>query len=597
MNQPAQNATTPPAAPPPRVMTDDERRAIAYFAIGVGSEGSIGGRDVSNHLSFAGNTVNGVMQPVGNSGYSIGTLQTDLGQHPEVVPSLVDAYQGWARANHPDRVLSAAERAQTIADLGRNGNTITAQGGRAMDARIEGNLNEFLRSDAGVTYIHNRDVAQANELVNGVMAQVSQTALYRNSTPDDQVRLTTMVAKVENQSGTRWTPALLRDMNNGTHNSVADVSGAIDRLLPRTSGDRDYMETGRDAALQGAEVMIALRNADSRSPMHQAWQDVMANPLVNPRQTGQDPTRPHLAAEYDTAKNLFLQKAEAPALIHALDQGGAYAYGRPQQEGQGRAGRPTAGLYASGNDFVVWNRDGSGHSNIGGVWADVDRNDLSRVRNRDGTTDLSQTHNGTTTRLLHVDPHAPVLRTTPDPALQPTAQQPATQQPATQAPGAQTPATQTPATQAPGVQVQPQATQPHANAAGRAAPEDPLVQQARVQVNQLDARLGRTPDQSSECMIFSVACLARQSGLERIDGVFLSQQTETQRAGQNVFVVQGAANDPASLRAHMPTAEATNTPVQDSQQRLSQLGPQLAAQHEQQQQNQQQTLPPHARGM
>ncbi|ALN81140.1 XVIPCD domain-containing protein [Lysobacter antibioticus] len=587
MNQPAQNdaAATPPAAPPPRVMTDDERRAIAYFAIGVGSEGSIGGRDVSNHLSFAGNTVNGVMQPVGNSGYSIGTLQTDLGQHPDVVPSLVDAYQGWARANHPERVLSAAERTQTIADLGRNGNTITAQGGRAMDARIEGNLNEFLRSDAGVTYIHNRDVAQANELVSGVMAQVSQTALYRNSTPDDQVRLTTMVAKVENQSGTRWTPALLRDMNNGTHNNVADVSGAIDRLLPRTSGDRDYMETGRDAALQGAEVMIALRNADSRSPMHQTWQDVMANPLVNPSQTGQDAARPHLAAEYDTAKNLFLQKVEAPALIHALDQGGAYAYGRPQQEGQGRAGRPTAGLYASGNDFVVWNRDGSGHSNIGGVWADVDRNELSRVRNRDGTTDLSQTHNGATTRLLHVDPHAPVLRTTPDPALQP----------ATQQPGAQTPATQTPGVQVP--EVQPQATQPHANASGRAGPEDPLVQQARAQVNQLDARLGRTPDQTSECMIFSVACLARQNGFERIDGVFLSQQTETQRAGQNVFVVQGAANDPASLRAHMPTADATNTPVQDSQQRLSQLGPQQAAQQEQQQHTQQQSLPPHARGM
>jgi hypothetical protein len=146
-------------------------------------------------------------------------------------------------------------------------------------------------------------------------------------------------------------------------------------------------------------------------------------------------------------------------------------------------------------------------------------------------------------------------------------------------------------------EVQPQATQPHANASGRAGPEDPLVQQARAQVNQLDARLGRTPDQTSECMIFSVACLARQNGFERIDGVFLSQQTETQRAGQNVFVVQGAANDPASLRAHMPTADATNTPVQDSQQRLSQLGPQQAAQQEQQQHTQQQSLPPHARGM
>jgi len=67
---------------PPEMLTDLELRALAYFAIGIGFEGGDSGRDVSHRLSFAGSIRNGVMVPVGNSGFSIGTLQTDLGQHP-----------------------------------------------------------------------------------------------------------------------------------------------------------------------------------------------------------------------------------------------------------------------------------------------------------------------------------------------------------------------------------------------------------------------------------------------------------------------------------------------------------------------------------
>ncbi len=79
-------------------MTDDELRAVAYFAVGVTSEGSNAGPDVSYRLSFAGNVRNGVMDPVDNSGYSFGTLQIDLGQHPDVARQMLDSYQRWAPA-------------------------------------------------------------------------------------------------------------------------------------------------------------------------------------------------------------------------------------------------------------------------------------------------------------------------------------------------------------------------------------------------------------------------------------------------------------------------------------------------------------------
>lgn len=86
----------------PVPLTENERKALASFAVGVTSEGSIAGDDVAYELRFAGNVRNGVMAPVGNSGYSFGTLQIDLGQHPEVARNMLDGYQRWA-ANQPDR--------------------------------------------------------------------------------------------------------------------------------------------------------------------------------------------------------------------------------------------------------------------------------------------------------------------------------------------------------------------------------------------------------------------------------------------------------------------------------------------------------------
>lgn len=89
-------------------LTENELQAAAYFAVGVTSEGSIAGRDLAYRLSFAGNVgPDGRMRPVANSGYSFGTMQVDLGQHPAVARDLLDHYQAWA-ATQPDRALEFA---------------------------------------------------------------------------------------------------------------------------------------------------------------------------------------------------------------------------------------------------------------------------------------------------------------------------------------------------------------------------------------------------------------------------------------------------------------------------------------------------------
>lgn len=380
-------------------LTDAELNAVSYFAIGVGSEGSIGGRDVSNRLSFAGNTTNGVMAPVGNSGFSIGTLQTDLGQHPEVARTLVGAYQDWARANHPEWVLNANQQTQTVGDLSRTGDTIRAQGGREMDATVKSHLDQFLRSDDGIRYVHDNDATQANKLMRDVYTPLRETDLYRNATPDDQVRMAAIVGKAYNQSEV-WGGRILDRIESGQYRSVADVSNGVGGLL---RGDQDYMQTGRDAAVQGAEVVNALRNTHAQSPLNATWNNVLAgNPLVDPTRLDQDAARPNLPHEYATVKDLFLQKGEAPAFIQALDRGSTSMHGRTDRQGAFN----DDGLYAAGNNFVVWDRNGAGHAQIDGQWRDVQRDQLVRTQNADRTVDLSVNANGRQTQLMHVDPHA-----------------------------------------------------------------------------------------------------------------------------------------------------------------------------------------------
>lgn len=95
-----------------------------------------------------------------------------------------------------------------------------------------------------------------------------------------------------------------------------------------------------------------------------------------------------------------------------------------------------------------------------------------------------------------------------------------------------------------------------------------LLQQVSGHVAGIDANAGRTPDESSERLTASVMALARQNNLDRADHVLLSAQTADNPAGRNVFVVQGDINDPAHLRASMPTDVAVQTPVEQALQRL-----------------------------
>lgn len=96
---------------------------------------------------------------------------------------------------------------------------------------------------------------------------------------------------------------------------------------------------------------------------------------------------------------------------------------------------------------------------------------------------------------------------------------------------------------------------------------DPLYRQIRDGVAALDARYGREFDETSERMTASLMVLAKGNGLKQVDHVLLSNATSEQPVAHNVFLVQGRLDDPAHLRAFMPTEQAVQTPVAASAQK------------------------------
>lgn len=558
-------------------LTDSEARALTYFAIGVASEGG----DSSYRLAFAGTTRNGVMSPVGNSGFSIGTLQTDLGQHPEVAASLTDAYQGWARREHPDWVLGDAQRAQTVSDLSRTGHQIEAQRGRAMDSTVKSHLDSFMASDAGISFVHEHDVAQANRLMDNVVTPLRETALYRDASEQDQARILTMTAKLYNQSEV-YGNALLGDIQADRLHSVAEVKHAIDERP-------GYVRDGRDHALAGAEVFNEMRAMGAHGPLRPAWDHVAANPLVNPTQLGKDPTHPDLPHEYAAIRNIYTDPAHGRGVLRAMEQGGSYASTESRR-----------GYLAEGGDLVTWDKSGYGHALVNGQWRGVERSEVSTHVNADKSMDVTLRHDGQDEeRLLHITRPGKDVRnhaTSPSYASGDHVQRAGTLREHDHSPkvgelqiglaalgyrgadgkaitpdnafGANTKAAVLSFQRAHGLDADGIAgkktwesirnARQSPSVADPAHPGHGMYEQAMHGVTALDAQRGRISDQYSRNLGGALATAAHTQGLRRIDHVILSDD------GSRAYAVQGDLESPFKQIAQVDTAHAVNQPVEQS---------------------------------
>lgn len=103
-----------------------------------------------------------------------------------------------------------------------------------------------------------------------------------------------------------------------------------------------------------------------------------------------------------------------------------------------------------------------------------------------------------------------------------------------------------------------------AHASKLSSADSTLLEQIREKVGELDKLNGRRFDETSERISASLLATAKEAGMTRADHVVLSVKTQSSPAAHTVFVVQGDLGNPASVRAHLPTAEAAQRSVQES---------------------------------
>lgn len=376
-------------------LTKEEAEAVIYFAVGVATEGG----DAAYRLSFAGNITHDAqgrahLTPADNSGYTIGTLQTDLGQDGGATArQLMEAFQSWATKERPSWTLSATDQARAISDLSRNGSQIRdADDGRDIDPTLKSHLNTFLGTTEGISFVHVHDVAQTNKLVSNVVAPLNASAAFRVTSSDDQARMLAVTAKAFNQNETIGRD-IVRHIQEGSYRDLGDITRSLDH--------RDqYIKDGKDLALEGAELFNALQHSTPTDPLRAPWTDALADPLVNPTQLGAAANPANMSHTYPVVKDLFVDTAHGTALVNALNHESSY--------GAAARGR---GFFGQGDDLVMWDRYGQGHAYVSGEWRSFDRNELTLKANPDSTLDIGLQQDGLDRALMHMEhPSAAALR-------------------------------------------------------------------------------------------------------------------------------------------------------------------------------------------
>ena len=92
---------------------------------------------------------------------------------------------------------------------------------------------------------------------------------------------------------------------------------------------------------------------------------------------------------------------------------------------------------------------------------------------------------------------------------------------------------------------------------------NPLFQSLRGHVQTMDRAMGRTPDEASDRVAAALCAECRANGLTRIDGVVLGQKGGSAQPGEYVFAYAGSSERPSDW-VGVKTAEAVQTPVEQS---------------------------------
>ncbi|MBB5866610.1 hypothetical protein [Xanthomonas sp. 3058] len=216
---------------------------LAYNAVGRASEVNLSAAYALQHST-------------GNSGWSVGIMQWDFGQpgRGAAAEEMLGCYAEWAT---PQQQFNQEEQTNLLQRLQTRG-----QVGNDLSAAEQDRLNEFLRSDAGRTFVQGLNDQQVDrkwQAVGQPLSQISWLQDLNRDHPEQAAAIVAVTSKLFNQNQARG--ALLVESLQQSNGMTADTVSAwignqgINGLNPAA---RAAIVSGRDATLQGVNLVNAL---------------------------------------------------------------------------------------------------------------------------------------------------------------------------------------------------------------------------------------------------------------------------------------------------------------------------------------------------
>lgn len=236
-------------------LSRDTYEAIAFNAIGRASE-------VNNLPAY------GLAHSTGNSGWSVGFMQWDFGQpgRGDRADDMLARYQAWA----PEaQVLTNAEITSLSTRLRTRG-----QVGNDLTAEERANLDQFLRSDEGRSFVGELDRQQIERKWDNVGEPLSRIEWLQNlneTSPGQAAEIVAMTSKLYNQNEVRG-GRLIQHLQDNTLTSAQTSDWIGDQGIEGLNAmARSAIVAGRDKALVGVRLMNSLEIGEGQ--LSQLWRE------------------------------------------------------------------------------------------------------------------------------------------------------------------------------------------------------------------------------------------------------------------------------------------------------------------------------------
>jgi hypothetical protein len=365
--------------------TESYIQGLARFVVGFGTEqddvwrdynldfaGRIGYDSVGNPTSFA---------PVGNSGYSLGSLQWDFGQGPDLAGPFIESFETWFDNNPKASPLKSDPEFATRA-VALQGNMLTPRPALGLKRQDVQGLSEYVRSDSGSDWVNiNIDQnligsdAQSHIVVLGkahgfslvgIARQVETTPAFRtfdsqhNADATDLIYLIGM--KTYNQSPGNFTRKFLPFLSGNP--SLA----AIQAWYQQFSGG---LKSGVGAVTDLSTFWSGWRSANSGPLRLLVEGEMNSQCLANPVAVSK--TR----AAYVVAKQVFESTARFAEFGKAIKNGTDFIDMHLFDAKSGAiqvhpvTNRLRPGLMVKKRTAYAWNAAGNAYSQTGATWTAI----------------------------------------------------------------------------------------------------------------------------------------------------------------------------------------------------------------------------------